>query len=932
MKQLFQNIATTALCLFFLYGCFNRSLAQSTGLLAGKVRDIASNRPLKNVLVKISETGQTTHTNSRGEFEFTGLPEGVYTLLLQLPGYGRTIVLDLPVIRGETTYKEIFLQKSAREGEKYYIGGIEVTAERDLLPEKPATTTKITAGELEHIQASSLGDILELVPGQKFTNPGLENVKQIRLRTTETTDAADRNAALGTQIIIDGVPVSNNANMQLDTRLNTGATYRVTVNSGIDLRRIPAENIESVEIIRGIPSVRYGDLTAGTVVVRTQTGYQPFRAKYKYNPRNKELNADGGYRWRNTESNFFLNYARSQRNIRVPGDYYERLAGQLNLRSYFQQKKMQWLNRFYFSRIFDEQEVREGDITQTERNNRSYTIRWNSQFFYHWNNQRRFEALLSVNQERENSFYRSIISRDLGIISDRMTEGTQEGYFVSVYRTELKVKGRAWNLLGRLEYQSAFRKWGTLNQWMIGARIQHELNNGPGRQFDPRYPPRNTANEGDRPRSYSSIPALTQLTFYFQDEITGHLGRDFTFQLGLRYDLFDPYRLDWQAVGRGNFPLQSHHGNYLSPRANLVFYLSPHTQLRMGYGKTAKIPPLSMIYPNPAYFDIVDSMYYDVENPANRFALVTTYIFDRTREDLQAATRDKWEISFDRRIGWIGVSLTAFHEQLHNGFNVSEVVPVSFNRYRRPDWPEGDTAIPTDTLLLRYTIAQNSVESVSRGVEVSLSTKQLPYWNTSLRIDAAYHYTKGWYQENHFQYALTPRHDPYLNETVLPFWKPVSSWSDRLIIHYRFDTVAKPLGLWFTLAIQQIALERDQFLGLEDSSAVGYYRLDGERVLIPENRRDDPQYSGLRRTYEDYMYRTETRPNLWLINLRVTKGLWPGAEVSFFVNNLLNDRPLYQRSRVPEGSRSYVRRNPEIFYGVEMSMVVDDFIRFLQKY
>ncbi|MDZ7763810.1 MAG: TonB-dependent receptor plug domain-containing protein [Melioribacteraceae bacterium] len=70
-------------------------------------------------------------------------------------------------------------------------------------------------------------------------------------------------SSLGTQVIIDGVPVSNTANLQ------AGIGYS-TAGSGVDLRLIPAENIESVEIIRGVPSVKYGDLVDGAVIVKSK--------------------------------------------------------------------------------------------------------------------------------------------------------------------------------------------------------------------------------------------------------------------------------------------------------------------------------------------------------------------------------------------------------------------------------------------------------------------------------------------------------------------------------------------------------------------------------------------------------------------------------------------------------------------------------------
>ena len=35
------------------------------------------------------------------------------------------------------------------------------------------------------------------------------------------------------------------------------------VSYGVDMREIPTDNIEKVEVVRGIPSVKYGELTSG---------------------------------------------------------------------------------------------------------------------------------------------------------------------------------------------------------------------------------------------------------------------------------------------------------------------------------------------------------------------------------------------------------------------------------------------------------------------------------------------------------------------------------------------------------------------------------------------------------------------------------------------------------------------------------------------
>ena len=62
------------------------------------------------------------------------------------------------------------------------------------------------------------------------------------------------------------------------------ATRGTSPQTGIDLRTITTDNIESVEVITGVPSVEYGDLTGGAVIVNTKAGRQPLQIKFNTNP------------------------------------------------------------------------------------------------------------------------------------------------------------------------------------------------------------------------------------------------------------------------------------------------------------------------------------------------------------------------------------------------------------------------------------------------------------------------------------------------------------------------------------------------------------------------------------------------------------------------------------------------------------------------
>lgn len=115
--------------------------------------------------------------------------------------------------------------------------------------------------------------------------------------------------------MVDGIPISNNANLQFE-KWTSGITGPSNVGGGVDLRTIPADNVESIEVIRGLPSVRYGDVTAGVINVKTKTGIQPHRLKIKNNPDTREINLGGGSNLNIAGFSYNLNAAQSERDIR----------------------------------------------------------------------------------------------------------------------------------------------------------------------------------------------------------------------------------------------------------------------------------------------------------------------------------------------------------------------------------------------------------------------------------------------------------------------------------------------------------------------------------------------------------------------------------------------------------------------------------------
>lgn len=191
----------------------------------------------------------------------------------------------------------------ALEDNNLYLKGVQVNATRT--PIHSNSSILIQRNTIDNIQAYSMADIVQTLPGKAILNTDMHNASFLTLRSALQGDLQNpldaysrnklndyvRNAAFGIAYVVDGTPISNNTNMQLDSygkwggvkmfdrRFNTDNNENV--GSGNDLRLIPASSIESVEVISGVAPVKYGDLSSGAVIINRRAGLTPFFGSVK---------------------------------------------------------------------------------------------------------------------------------------------------------------------------------------------------------------------------------------------------------------------------------------------------------------------------------------------------------------------------------------------------------------------------------------------------------------------------------------------------------------------------------------------------------------------------------------------------------------------------------------------------------------------------
>ena len=268
--------------------------------MRGKVIDARSLAPLAYAAVRVQNLELWAITNEAGAFTIAHVPGGETTVQVSTLGYvTRTITF---MLNNDTDLKNIRLKE-----DNLSLPDVEVTARKQ--SGTGTTTYTLDRTALDHSQVLSLGDIMALMPGGQTTNATLIDDTRLALRS----GTGERgNAAFGTAIEVDGVRLDNNASMSETQSAST--------------RNVSASNIESVEVIAGIPSAEYGDVSNGVVKVNTRHGHTPWVAEAAVNPYTRQASLSKGFLLgrRGGTLNLSAEHARSFSDLASPHTAYTR--------------------------------------------------------------------------------------------------------------------------------------------------------------------------------------------------------------------------------------------------------------------------------------------------------------------------------------------------------------------------------------------------------------------------------------------------------------------------------------------------------------------------------------------------------------------------------------------------------------------------------
>jgi outer membrane receptor for ferrienterochelin and colicin len=887
-----------------------RAIAQDVSgpVITGRVTDASSKQPLPGVTVTLEGTRSATITDSAGDFRLARIRPGQQVLRAQRIGYAPSRIDIVVPTHGSLTHN-IVMARHALE-----LKGIEVTADPTSRARGELGTASVIEQEaIKNQSAASLAGVLELLPGVPLQAPGLDNVQQIPLRSVpissgdpnSTNRSAEDLAAFGTLIILDGVPLSNNANLQsLGSR--SDLSFSTSAGGGIDLRRIPATTLERVEVIRGVPSAKYGDLTQGAIIVDTRAGVVDPAVTLRFDARTTETSIVGGMKMgRQQTGTITTDYART----RLPGagtrsDETTRLSAQLAHRAVFgvtdeaaitsndlaSRARLIFDTRAEAYRLLDNRPEQE-TLPGTESRSRDVGARISERIRLRMGYESHLEITSAFERTQQQSFARNNQLRGATPVTNLTTPGQAIGrYLGGLYNARVDVDGDPMLIYTRAEVSTSREALGISHDLRFGTELRRESNNGKGYQFDIEFPSGSTFNgvRGfDRPRSFSAVPPVPTSAFYIDDKMSRALpsGMLLNVQAGLRADV----------MHRGTTWFSGARDAVLQPRLNVELAPKPWLSIRGGVGTLAKSPALADLFPAPEYFDVINVNFF-ANDPAERLAVLTTSVFDPTNPDLKYSISKKAEAGIEMRLGSSGATLglVGFNDKIEKGVgDRPEATFILREHFALTNTVPGTGKPPVlvlppisaDSVPILIDRPANNVTESSKGFELTATLPEIPSLKTRLSFQSAL--VKSTLQKDGIEFARTfPDFQISENQKRSPYYNGIERTGERWLLTTRIIHHQPAVGLVLTGTIQHTLRNiLDNIGGTDTLAFAGYITRGGSLVPVAPADRGRPEYADVRIPRRGILSEPQRSAPDWIFSFQVAKTLPLDGRLSFYAFN-----------------------------------------------
>lgn len=738
-------------------------MAQTQNLVTGKVVD-PQNKPLELVNIKIVETNQYAITNKEGVFRINGSEvNNILTLEFTYIGFQR-LRIPVTVKAGETNLGNIALKVLDLSLEN-----IEINAKRNYTGQTNSSLV-INRDLIEQTPALSVNDLLNQIPNRKITAPSLQSVQNVNLRaayapTLTGKGAYELNNAFGVAIIMDGNVISNNANMQSynpgraasnsggvqnsfitgsytslrgasTPSLNGSALTSYTGDytfGGTDLRQIPADNIESIEVIPGVAPAKYGDLTDGAIIIERQAGKSPAYVRMQLRDNATSYSFSKGFelspKW--GAVNVGVNYVNSFQDSRDKLKAYRRVnTNGMWSNSFGKTRQLKNTLSVDYGRNLDGIKQDPDDPSSTKTRYDSWNIGVANRSNYRF--ERGFLKNISLNlrysEGHQVSYEEQLINQPYVLYTTAITTGIHEGtYDTGVYTATSLIDGRPITASANLDFTGGFLTGNIAHNLSFGGGFNYSANKGLGQTIDPNEPRTGVAvvstslnsRSSERYYDYRLVHAQKDLGFYIEDVFTAKiLGKPLNVRAGLRSDIQNGY-------------------NSFAPRTNINYEVSKNLRFGLAYGLSYKSPGLAQRYPGPTFFEVpLLNAYNGKVNESTYLVYVDRY--EPTNTGLKPSKSESIELSAQIKLNKFNLSLTAFSKKSRDGITTvsdprSVLLPAytaTINAGAKP------TVVPNGNryYAINYYTFKNDLSSDNQGFEVMLSSPEIKAIKTSFNM------------------------------------------------------------------------------------------------------------------------------------------------------------------------------------------------------
>lgn len=903
---------------FFISGLCSALFAQTDkATVEGVVRD-SDGKPLSFATMFIAELGTGVSTDLEGKFRFTGTKGTEYTLNVS---YLNHVDKEVKVKAGSPEPLVIVLEEQS-----YELAEVVVMAD---YKKNQGSTAVINQQALEHIQPTSVADVLSLIPGGLFRESSATGFNRISLRQS----GSDDNTSLGMAVVMDGIPQDNDGFRASIPGLSTDEySDRLGMNRGIDLKTLSTDHIRKIEIVKGISSAKLGNLSSGVIQTTSKIGITPAQLRMKVDPLTKLIYLGKGFRISPKMGYLHtgIDYTSVYDDRRDPMSKYSRLTGQVTYNNSVDVGDKTLFLFFKLSEVYTLNQAKEDELTQdyneSFRNKYSRTgASFKAQMYDLGKIVDNVEFIASADYTYDLIDRNRLVQTGTPLPSPLATEeGESEGiYLPSTYYSPFQIENKPLSLLTQLNAESLFETRSFRHKVIYGLSWKRTKNYGEGVMVDMTRPPYPGNNEYVRPVPNRSIPALSVGAAYAEEQLK-HSNRWFDFELNAGVRFTQMFNLDTKYTELRKLQVEPRINAALSFNIDLAGGKSLRNMFRFGFGQENKLPTLDYIYPDRVYKDmIVLNAYTKQDDPFNNL-ITYTKIYDVTNNSLRPNRNTKYEAGWDVEYEGYSLSLTFFKEHSDRGFeSVAEYSPVRYTRYvdpidgqpivgRRPE-KEDYVADPYATFV-DMDIVRNSMKVEKKGLEYLLRFPKIIPLSTTVEINGAYYdtrYSSGAPLQYHPAFRDDDRPQPYVG-----IYRRQDITRQRIFnTNLWFNTNIPRYKMIFTTFFQFIWLNEEMRIN-GDEYPSAYFDTDGRMHTV-----DDRILQSIKdghtvwRHYHIYKEDfSETLPVSLTVNFKVTKEFSRMIRASFFVNNILDINPLY-KNRYNQNVRVWQKS----FFGAEMT-------------